>query len=135
MTSFQLLAVGPSVNPPFEFAVVGTGFEGRASIIRRRCVRGQRVELVREPNNPHDSNAIAVHLVWKTDGGKEVTDQIGYVPAALAEEMCDLLFRHALTIKQATINRVTAPPDFDAPRVTVRVEGALAEGITQMELP
>ena len=41
---------------------------------------GQRLALNRDPENPHDANAIAVH---PGDGG----DQIGWVPRELAAEL------------------------------------------------
>ena len=41
---------------------------------------GQRLELVPEPNNEHDPNAIGI---WNADR----TLQVGYVPAAIAPEL------------------------------------------------
>lgn len=49
--------------------VAGTGFEGRAGRIRLAAKPGMSVKLVREPDNPHDPNAIAVYLTvraWYT---------------------------------------------------------------------
>lgn len=42
--------------------VAGTGFEGRASVIRLLVYPGTKVYLVPEPNNKHDKNAIAVKV-------------------------------------------------------------------------
>ncbi|MFP4462997.1 MAG: HIRAN domain-containing protein, partial [Guyparkeria sp.] len=42
--------------------VAGTGFEGRAPIIRRHCKVGAPVFLVRERANKHDENAVAVYM-------------------------------------------------------------------------
>jgi hypothetical protein len=41
---------------------------------------GRRVALAREPDNPHDPNAVAI---WN----EERTRQLGYVPAAVAPEV------------------------------------------------
>jgi hypothetical protein len=41
---------------------------------------GRRLALVREPNNPHDPNAVGI---WN----EERTLQLGYVPAAIAPEL------------------------------------------------
>ena len=41
---------------------------------------GRRVALAREPDNPHDPNAVAI---WN----EERTRQLGYVPAAVAPDL------------------------------------------------
>ena len=41
---------------------------------------GRRLALVHEPDNPHDSNAVAIY-------NEERTLQLGYVPAAVAPEL------------------------------------------------
>ncbi|WP_417315710.1 HIRAN domain-containing protein [Cycloclasticus pugetii] len=42
--------------------VAGTGFEGRADIIRRHVKPGMVINLKPEPENKYDPNAIAVHI-------------------------------------------------------------------------
>lgn len=42
--------------------VAGTGFEGRASVIRLLVYPGTKVYLVPEPNNKYDKNAVAVKV-------------------------------------------------------------------------
>ena len=49
--------------------VAGTGFEGRAAIIRKHCRPRMPVTLRREPKNAHDPNAVAVMLVVPRVGG------------------------------------------------------------------
>ena len=61
------------------FIVAGTGFEGRSEVIRAMCKDGQRVDLVRESDNKHDSEAVAVYLVSKTLISVNKR-QIGYFP-------------------------------------------------------
>lgn len=56
------------------FVVAGTGY--RSGLIRSHCLSGMEVHLVREPENPHDSNAVAVKILvsglfkkrWETVG-------------------------------------------------------------------
>lgn len=73
--------------------VAGTGFEGRDGRIKAYARPGMPVLLKREPDNPHDPNAIAVHLPvrkWYTLF-REVPLQIGYIKrnraASLAKHM------------------------------------------------
>jgi hypothetical protein len=83
----------------FNFMVAGTGHEDRAETIRENVREEQRVFLVREPQNRHDSNAIGV---WAGTSGNSPssaheatctlqTYQIGYVPRDVAAEMAPLL--------------------------------------------
>jgi hypothetical protein len=132
---FEIDSVGPSFRLPLEFPLVGTGYGERASAIRRYAKRGSKVRLEREPDNSHDPNAIAVILTRRTQGGRPIEDHIGYVPAGLAEEITDLLHARRLAIAKAEVCRVRALDGDDWPRVTIRVEGSLGEGITQGELP
>ena len=69
-------------------AVVGTGFEGRAGSIRKYCKVGMLVTLMREKNNNHDDNAIAVYITVKTLFGLiKSKHQIGYIRAAAAKKI------------------------------------------------
>jgi hypothetical protein len=52
-------------------SIIGVGFEGRADYIAQRVEPGDDIELRREPDNPHDSEAVAAYH----DGRL-----IGYVP-------------------------------------------------------
>lgn len=106
--------------------VVGTGFanrdgRNRAEIIRRCCRPGSAVTLVREPENPHDPNAIAVYidgpkLLGIFGGGKM---QIGYIREGTAKSLA-----RRLDAGKAVTGKVTsmyAPPDFEHPRVSVEL--------------
>lgn len=57
--------------------IVGVTFDNRQVLIRN-LVEGETLELVREPENPYDANAVAV-----VDGD----DHLGYIARDLA---CDL---------------------------------------------
>ena len=104
--------------------VAGTGFEGRASIIRNHCRNGQRVELRRQPSNRHDPNAIAVYIEAPRFFGLfgKGLRQIGYIkaPAAggLAKRMDDGL------VIQARVSSFYAPPGREHPRVSLDLEYA-----------
>ncbi len=54
--------------------IVGVTFNNRQALVRN-LVGGERLELVREPRNPHDCNAVAV-----MDGN----DHLGYIGRELA---------------------------------------------------
>lgn len=61
--------------------IAGVTFERRQETLA--SLRIDSVEIVPEPANPYDSNALAVWAV--TDAGERV--QIGYVPRNLAAEV------------------------------------------------
>ena len=56
----------------FFTTVAGVTFEGRQRVVAR-CSNGERLTLVRDPNNPHDSGAIRVMRL----NGQE----LGFIPA------------------------------------------------------
>ena len=91
------------------FMVAGVLYEGRAAIIERFAARGQRVFLVREPQNPYDPNAILVRV----DQGYD----IGYVPrdeAAALAKFLDLGFPHTAVIRKILQGRKAPIPVVDA---------------------
>ena len=61
--------------------VVGVTYEGRQDIVRK-CRPGDRLELIRNRNNEHDKNAVAVFLG---------DDQAGFLCRELAEKIAPLL--------------------------------------------
>ncbi|MBK8467933.1 MAG: HIRAN domain-containing protein [Chloracidobacterium sp.] len=65
--------------------VAGVSFEGRGEVIADHLAEHDPVVLRREPRNPYDPNAVAIHLT--TSEGQK----IGYVPKAMAAEMAPLL--------------------------------------------
>lgn len=64
------------------FNIVGTYHRGpEAQKLLKTATSGTTCELVREPDNPHDNNAIAVSLV--TGSGLPV--KVGYIARGVAE--------------------------------------------------
>ena len=104
--------------------VAGTGFEGRADIIRKHCKDGMPVQLRRDPSNPYDPNAIAVFIsVPRMFGllGQSLT-QIGYIKAAAAKGVAARI--DAGTEVSGFIKSFYAPSGIDHPRVSLRLEWA-----------
>jgi hypothetical protein len=60
--------------------VAGAGAHHAQALASDAVAPGARLELRRDPDNPHDPNAIQVH---PGDGG----DQVGWVPRELAAEL------------------------------------------------
>jgi ankyrin repeat protein len=82
----------------FEAELVGTGYEGRASNIENMNV-GEQVELKRNPNNPHDSNAIEV---------LNILDQsLGHIPKDYAAVLAPALDQGLVYIESAEVLSVT----------------------------
>lgn len=77
--------------------VVGVVWEGRQDIIAK--MRGdESVQLIAEPDNPHDSRAVAVHVTLR-DG----TDaHVGYLPRAEAPGVAPYLDTVMVEIRQIT---------------------------------
>lgn len=73
-TSWRTVASLPQASETRYFftTVAGVTFEGRQRIVAR-CSEGERLILVRDPNNRHDNGAIKV---MRTNG-----EQVGFVPA------------------------------------------------------
>lgn len=65
----------------------------------RRKGRGFPVEIVREPENPHDNNALAVRYKGET---------FGYISAARAESLAPIL-------DYAKVTRITSRARYDGP--------------------
>jgi hypothetical protein len=102
--------------------LAGTGFDNRASIIRRHCHDGLNAVLKREPDNPHDPNAIAVFIeVPRLFGllGRGL-QQIGYIKASAAKGLAKRM-DEGLSI-QARVASVYAPSDRDHPRVSLELD-------------
>jgi len=94
--------------------VAGVTFEGRQSVIAR-LTYGDNLVLVREPDNPHDSNAIKV--VWEQTG-----EQVGYINKNLAKNIAPIIDNYAYTSDdyiEALIERLTGRED---PELSMGVE-------------
>jgi hypothetical protein len=102
--------------------VAGTGFEGRAPRIRRFCKVGAEISLRREPNNLHDSDAIAVWMrcsvLW---GLWRPWAQIGYIKAARADGMAKKMDAGRLVVRDARVHSFDVYPTLDHPRVSLRI--------------
>ena len=49
----------------------------------------RRIELVRDPDNPHDKNAIKVIGYWRDSEGMDHQGHIGWVPAGFADDIAE----------------------------------------------
>ena len=102
--------------------IAGTGFHNRSSLIQRYCHNGLKAVLKREPDNPHDPNAIAVFIeVPRLFGlyGRGL-QQIGYIKASAAKGLAKQM-DEGLAI-QAMVASVYAPSDRDHPRVSLELD-------------
>jgi len=111
---------GSTVDTP----VVGIAYQGRQAVAAALSL-GDTLWLVREPNNPHDRNAICV----VRDNG----DQVGYLPKELAAQVAGLMdhghVHVAAQVVELTVGRRSDPQ----PGVVVRftVPSAAADLVTQ----
>lgn len=104
--------------------VAGTGYEGRAGVIRAHCHEGARVVLRRDPANLYDSNAIAVVLPVPRLFGLLGTAyrQIGFVKAGTARFLAKRM--DAGELLTGTVSYLLAPEGRDVPKVTIEIEEA-----------
>lgn len=102
--------------------VAGTGFDGRAEIIRQHVRDGMPVHLRREPSNPHDPNAVAVLIAIPRLFGLfgQRLAQIGYIKAGAAKGVAAKI--DAGVRVQGVVESFFAPEDKDFPRVSLRLE-------------
>jgi len=102
--------------------IAGTGFHNRASIIQRYCHDGLKAVLKREPDNPHDPNAIAVFIEVPRLFGLlgHGLQQIGYIKASAAKGLAKRM-DEGLVI-QARVASVYAPSGRDYPRVSLELD-------------
>lgn len=102
--------------------VAGTGFDGRGEVIRAHVREGMRVQLQREPSNPHDPNAVAVLIpVPRLFGllGRGAV-QIGYIKARAAKSIAAKM--DAGVEVTGFVKSFYAPPGRKFPRVSLRLE-------------
>ena len=102
--------------------VAGTGFNGRAQIIRKHCRPRTPVSLKREPSNKHDPNAVAVYVLVPRLGGILGTakKRIGYVKKNTAKSLAKRL--DAGEKITGRVDSIFAPPEIDHPRVTLELD-------------
>jgi hypothetical protein len=103
--------------------VAGTGFDNRARLIRAHCKVNPPVTLQREPNNSHDSNAIAVYLHTSfLFGLLKSRAHIGYVKASRASSMAPKIDSGELRVVGCVVASFFAPPDLEHPRVSLTIQ-------------
>jgi hypothetical protein len=73
----------PYVGPCVRYCWIAGSFIGQRHAAQWDCVIGERLLLDREPDNPHDKNAIVIR---RLDG-----QELGYVPAADAVTLAPLM--------------------------------------------
>ena len=105
----------------YSVIVAGTGFDGRQGRIRMLVQEGMQVKLVPDPNNPHDSNAIAVYVTvrkWFTLF-RNTDVQIGYIKKDRAK-----FFTKKINDGGKIINAYVKSMylELDHPRVSLQVE-------------
>ena len=101
--------------------VAGTGFEGRAEIIRSHCGDGVSVLLRREPDNRHNPDAIAVYLRTPRFFGcfGVALKKIGNIKAETARHLARRMDNGEPIY--ATVKSYYAPRGSDPPRVTLDI--------------
>jgi len=106
--------------------VAGTGFKNsngsdRASIIRNNVKEGTVVFLVREPNNEHDPNAVAVFIeVGGLFGFGKSKKQIGYIKATRSNVVATKMDAGELILGK--VKSFHAPEGKNHPRVSLELE-------------
>lgn len=102
--------------------VAGTGFEGRAPIIRRHCRVGAPVYLVRELDNEHDENAVAVYIpVPRFFGLLGASKQkVGYIKSRAAKSIAEKMDSRVKVT--AVVRSFYAPEGRDHPRVSLELD-------------
>ena len=87
---FQDFPLGFTSLVAREVAVAGIS-KGSQRKAAKACIEGrdQKVELLKDPDNPHDPNAIRVVAHWRDKRGRWNSDQIGWVPRDLARQIAE----------------------------------------------
>lgn len=86
----------------------------RAHIIRKHCRVGAKIEIVPEPENPLDPQAVAVYLVvWRFFIRRRF--QIGYLKESTAAHFTPGPTRGGRVVK------FHAPPGDNSPQVTIKI--------------
>jgi hypothetical protein len=95
----------------------------RQQIISQCCRCGDALFLVREPNNPVDSNAIQVRRIVHSDvrDKPRLREQIGYVSRELAEELAPKMDDDGFVL-MAWIMNVTGGEDGESLGVNIQIE-------------
>ena len=98
--------------------VFGTQFDDRTKLVRKYCYETMLVDLRREPNNPHDPNAVSVWISVSGFFGHK-KKQNGYLKRSHAERVSiPLDAGHSLW---AQIDEIYDPPGRRYPNVRLNV--------------
>jgi len=92
----------------------------RGNLIRRYCYEGAKVFLIREPDNEHDRNAVAVYLGTTSYWKRRV--QIGYIKSPAAKRLAPKMDGGANI--SAVVTSFFAPSPELWPRVTIEIKTA-----------
>lgn len=98
------------LEKPIYFEVAGLRFDNRESLALRLDARS-KLRLKAEPNNPHDSNAIAVLI-------EPLDLHLGYVPRYLSKIMAPYAREQGLDLPKIELMEVTRD---ELRRVIVRI--------------
>jgi hypothetical protein len=93
--------------------IVGTKYRGPAAVAALARLRpGDRLRLVREPENPHDSDAVAVY---------SGTMHIGYIPRGVNRDVADAIMRADSVAAVVTAEAIIERGEVRfAPRIEIR---------------
>ena len=108
----------------FETRVAGTSFRQQEM---DSFYEDNSIELKREPNNPHDSNAVSV---IHEDSGL----QVGYMPRDIAKVLARIMdagYHVDGCIKHLTGGRIDAP--INGVTIEVNIEGELMEALVDSD--
>lgn len=106
--------------------VIGLGFrwkrDGRRALADMLAKRGSiaSIRIVREPDNKHDANALAVYLPKRILGGA----QLGYLRATTAEVLAPRIDARTLTVQAATLLSLDEDDDWKSGEIKVRFHDA-----------
>jgi hypothetical protein len=104
---------------PISAIVAGTGFYKPHVVGTYLCDAGTVVRLVREPANPHDSNAIAVCIKERLLGLIPRWTKVGHLKAPLAARLAPTM--DAGAVLDAVIASVWNPGDIEHPRISLTI--------------
>lgn len=104
----------------FYTKVVGVSFEGRQEMVRK-LETGQSVTLVRQPENMHDKNAIAV---ISSNG-----EQIGFLKAKLSKDLAPLMDNGIQYIAEITSINGNDETNMDTLGVNIFIEKLIKEKV------
>lgn len=98
----------------FHTIVAGVTMKNDDGVERQKLIwsaarAGQPVELIREPDNPHDKSAVGVWVESKAFFIFTIRGKIGYIPAALSDEIAHHMDRGGTV--RAKISELTGGTD------------------------